>query len=83
MGVLKEGPQATLSAALAFSELLQTESTHSSSFFPYRGPQRQVFVAGVEVKATLHGLQEVYVYSENALASRQRARKEPDAAYLA
>jgi hypothetical protein len=25
--------------------------------FPFRGPQRQVLVAGVEVKATLHDLQ--------------------------
>jgi hypothetical protein len=36
--------------------------------FPQRGPQRQVFVAGVEVKATLHDPQKIYVYFENALA---------------
>ena len=34
--------------------------------FPLRGPLRQVFVAGVEVKATFHGSQKVYMYSENA-----------------
>jgi len=97
MGVLKEGPQAKPSAAIAFSELLSTESTYSSGFFPlpgvpsdrssrrwggYRVPQGRVFVSGVEVKATLHGLQKVYVNSENSLADRQRTRKEPGAAYL-
>ena len=35
--------------------------------FHHRGPQRLVLVAGVEVKATLHFTQKVYVYSETAL----------------
>jgi hypothetical protein len=36
-------------------------------FFPFRGPRGQVFVRGVEVKATFLYSRKVYVYSENAL----------------
>jgi hypothetical protein len=35
--------------------------------FSQWGPHGQVFVRGVEVKATFHCPQKVYVYSENAL----------------
>ena len=46
-------------AATAFSILLFTESWMPSGFFLSGGPQRQVFIAGVEVKATLHALSSV------------------------
>jgi hypothetical protein len=39
-------------AIIAVLQLLYTETTPLSGFFLNRGPQRQVFVAGVEVKAT-------------------------------
>jgi len=35
--------------------------------FPFRGPRGQVFVGGVEVKATFYCSRKVYVYSDNAL----------------
>ncbi len=40
-------------------------------FFPFRGPRRQVFVVGVEAKATIHCSQKVCVYSENTLNCRR------------
>ncbi len=43
--------------------------------FLFRGPQRQFFVAGVEVKATFHYREKVRVYSENALAVEARVRR--------
>jgi hypothetical protein len=47
--------------------------------FHPRGPRKQVLVCGVRVKATFHGPQKVYVYSENALKSQGIAdeRKHP------
>ena len=33
---------------------IESEATSASWIFPLRGPQRQVFVAGVEVKSTSH-----------------------------
>jgi hypothetical protein len=39
--------------------------------FAQWGPHGQVFVRGVEVKATLQTLQKVYVYPENTLVGRQ------------
>jgi hypothetical protein len=39
--------------------------------FSFPGPRGQVFVRGVEVKATFHDSRKVCVYSENALAQAE------------
>jgi hypothetical protein len=51
-------------------ELMYPGTTAAERLFPHRDPLRQVFIAGVEVKAAFHELTQGYTYSGPALLRR-------------
>src|ERR1700735_672842 len=78
IGILKGVRRPSHRRYRIFGIAVDRKRARSSRFPLGRGPQRQVFVAE---KATLRNLQSLQVFRKRS-SSRQRARKEPEAAYL-